>query len=115
MDNRPDLYDEILELTAVRFGVSKDDIISDSRNHTVAAARRVAMYLAFLTTDDACASIAERFRRVPATFSKNARVVRETRVRDASLDAWLAEVGQQLNKKYPRALRPERPIKRLGR
>jgi chromosomal replication initiation ATPase DnaA len=103
------LYQDITQAAAERYGVTATAIIGDSRQHTVAAARRAAMYLAYRVTYDRCSTIAAHYGREPASFSRAIATVRADISQDADLARWMTRAEQTLAKKFAREhLRPLR-------
>lgn len=103
------LYEEITKTVADRFGVSTDAIMSRSRQHSTAAARRVAMLLAFRITHDKCGDIAAYYNLTPASFSRSIAAVKADLSHNPDLSRWIEQTEGSLARKHARHhLRPLR-------
>jgi chromosomal replication initiator protein len=87
----------IQEAVASRFGISVEDLRQDSRQHVVAVARQVAMYLTKQMTDASLSEIGQHFGgRHHTTVTHSIAKVHVERHSDAALDRIVSKLVTSL-------------------
>lgn len=96
-ENESKKFDEILMAVSTKFGISREDILSEKRKKEIAIARHICVYIARELTSLSQAQIAKILNRDRSTLVSSEKTVKDMMEKDSDFAFDIKEIIRELN------------------